>query len=108
MTISELGTSYGTENQFNLAWTASDNNSLTTATFFLYNDSLNIYGNPNVRIKKILNVFSNGDHRIAMSWTILGLLLGGRIKINNFETVNTSFPNFIKLIKKIGGKIEIK
>ena len=43
-----------------------------------------------------------------MSWTILGLLLGGRIKINNFETVNTSFPNFIKLIRKIGGKIEIK
>jgi 5-enolpyruvylshikimate-3-phosphate synthase len=43
-----------------------------------------------------------------MSWAILGLLLGGKLKIHNFETVNTSFPNFIKLIKNIGGKIEIK
>ena len=71
-------------------------------------DSLEIYGNPNIKIKKELNIFSNGDHRVAMSWTILGLLLGGKLKIHNFETVNTSFPNFIKLIKNIGGKIEIK
>jgi len=72
------------------------------------NDSLQIYGNPNIKIKKKLNIFSNGDHRIAMSWAILGLLVGGKIKIHNFETVNTSFPNFIKLIKNIGGKIEIE
>ncbi len=71
-------------------------------------DSLKIYGNPNIKIKKILNIFSNGDHRIAMSWAILGLLLGIKLKIHNFETVNTSFPNFVKLIKNIGGKIEIK
>ena len=71
-------------------------------------DSLKIYGNPNIKIKKELNIFSNGDHRIAMSWAVLGLLLGGKLKIHNFETVNTSFPNFIKLIKNIGGKIEIE
>jgi len=71
-------------------------------------DSLKIYGNPNVKIKKELNIFSDGDHRIAMSWTVLGLVLGGKLKINNFETVNTSFPNFIKIIKNIGGKIETK
>ena len=71
-------------------------------------DSLKIYGNPNVKIKKKLIIFSKGDHRIAMSWSILGLLVGGNLKINNFETVNTSFPNFITLIKKIGGKIEVK
>ena len=71
-------------------------------------DSLKIYGNPNIKIKKKLIIFSKGDHRIAMSWSILGLLVGGNLKINNFETVNTSFPNFIALIKKIGGKIEVK
>ena len=71
-------------------------------------DSLEIYGNPNIKIKKELNIFSDGDHRVAMSWAILGLLLGGKLKIHNFETVNTSFPNFIKLIKNIGGKIEVK
>jgi len=72
------------------------------------NDSLKIYGNPNIKIKKKLHIFSKNDHRIAMSWAILGLLVGGRIEIHNFETVNTSFPNFLSLIKNLGGKIEIK
>tara|TARA_Y100000590_G_scaffold350255_1_gene402077 strand:- start:3354 stop:4697 length:1344 start_codon:yes stop_codon:yes gene_type:complete len=71
-------------------------------------DSLKIYGNPNIKIHNQLNVFSKNDHRIAMSWAIFGLLRGGKMKIHNFETVNTSFPNFLNLIKKIGGKIEIK
>jgi len=71
-------------------------------------DSLQIYGNPNIKIKKELNIYSDGDHRIAMSWAILGLLVKGKLKIHNFETVNTSFPNFIKLIKDIGGKIKIE
>ena len=59
-------------------------------------------------VSKTLNIFSNGDHRIAMSWAILGLVLEGKLKIHNFETVDTSFPNFIKLIRDVGGKIEIK
>ncbi len=44
-------------------------------------------------------VDSFGDHRIAMSFTILGLISGMRIK--NAECINTSFPNFFKLLKKI-------
>ena len=59
-------------------------------------------------IKKKLNIYSNNDHRVAMSWSILALLVGGKIKIHNFETVNTSFPNFLSLIKKIGGEFEVK
>ena len=71
-------------------------------------DSLYIYGNSNIKISKKINIFSKDDHRIAMSWAILGLVLGGEVKIHNFETVNTSFPNFISLIKSIGGKVEAK
>ena len=70
--------------------------------------SLEIYGNPNIKIKKKLDIFSNNDHRVAMSWAILGLLIEGKIEIHNFDTVNTSFPNFLSLIKSVGGKIEIK
>ena len=43
-----------------------------------------------------------------MSAAILALVTGIKMKIKNFETVNTSFPNFIGLIKNLGGKIEIK
>ena len=70
--------------------------------------SLTIFGNPNLKIKKIINIHTYNDHRIAMSFIILALLTGGPIKINNCETINTSFPGFITLIKKMGAKIEIK
>ena len=70
--------------------------------------SLTIFGNPDLKIKKIINVHTYNDHRIAMSFIILALLTGGPIRINNCETINTSFPNFITLIKKMGAKVEIK
>ena len=72
------------------------------------NDSLKIYGNPNIKIKKKLDIVSNNDHRVAMSWAIFGLLIKGKVEIHNFETVNTSFPNFLSLIQNVGGKIETK
>ena len=73
------------------------------------NDTMTIYGKENLNLKnKYITVKTKGDHRICMSAVILALVTGIKIKINNFETVNTSFPNFISLIRSIGGKIEIK
>ena len=43
-----------------------------------------------------------------MSGVIISLVTGINAKIENFETVSTSFPNFIKLLRLLGGKIEIK
>jgi 5-enolpyruvylshikimate-3-phosphate synthase len=43
-----------------------------------------------------------------MSFFCLGQLIGGNIKINNFETVNTSFNKFLSIMKKIGAEYEIK
>ncbi len=57
--------------------------------------------------KKIL-VKKLGDHRICMSSVILALISGIKTKISNFETVNTSSPNFLKTIKSLGGKFEKK
>ena len=71
-------------------------------------NSLKIFGNPNIQIHKTLKIFSKKDHRIAMSFFCLGKLLNGNIKINNFETVNTSFPKFLVTMKKLGAKYEIK
>jgi len=71
-------------------------------------DSLKIFGNPSIQINKTLRIFSKNDHRIAMSFFCLGQLLKGKIKISNFETVNTSFSKFLVTMKKIGAKYEIK
>ena len=57
---------------------------------------------------KQINVPNLGDHRICMSSTILSLVTGIKAKINNFETVKTSSPNFLNIIKYLGAKFEIK
>ncbi len=48
---------------------------------------------------KEAHVSSFGDHRIAMSFAIAALKCGG--KIDGFEAVSTSFPNFVELLSKI-------
>ena len=57
--------------------------------------------------KKII-VPGLGDHRICMSAFILGILTGAVTKIKNFETVNTSSPSFLKIMKSLGAKFEIQ
>ncbi len=49
-----------------------------------------------------------GDHRICMSSFILAILTGAKIKIKNFETVFTSSPSFLKIMKNLGAKFEIQ
>ena len=72
-------------------------------------DSMIVYGTNKIKTKnKYIIIETKGDHRICMSSAILSLATGIKTKIKNFETVNTSFPKFIPLIKKMGGKIEIK
>ena len=72
-------------------------------------NEMRVYGRSFVENKnKKITVPNLGDHRICMSSTILSLVTGIRTKINNFETVNTSSPNFLKLIKSLGANFEIK
>ena len=58
--------------------------------------------------EKNIQVSSLGDHRICMSSFILAILTGAQIKINNFETVYTSSPSFLKIMKNLGAKFEIQ
>ena len=62
-----------------------------------------LYSDRNKKVK-IPNL---GDHRICMSSTILSLITGIKTKINNFETVKTSSPNFLRTIKSLGAKFEV-
>ena len=72
-------------------------------------DEMKIYGNPNLNTcGKKIGVLGVLDHRILMSSAIISLLTGIKADIKNFETVRTSSPNFLKIIKFLGGKFEIK
>ena len=71
----------------------------------LTKNSIKIYGQPNLEIKKTV-VIKNylKDHRIFMMSTIAALTCGGKWKIHDKDSINTSFPSFLKIIKKIHSK----
>ena len=50
---------------------------------------------------------TNYDHRIAMSFAIAGLNSDSSIEIASPECINTSFPEFIELGKKLGCNFEV-
>jgi len=68
-------------------------------------DSLKIYGNPNLKIKKkiIIKKFLK-DHRIFMTSVIAALVFGGNWQIHDKDSIKTSFPSFLKKIKFLGAK----
>ena len=70
---------------------------------------MKIFGKSNInRINTTIKVPNLGDHRICMSAVILSLATGTTAEIKNFETVRTSSPSFLKIIKLLGGNYEIK
>ena len=72
-------------------------------------DELKIYGKGIIDANnKLIHVSNLGDHRICMSSFVLALITGAKTKINHFETVFTSSPSFLKLMKSLGAKFEIQ
>jgi 3-phosphoshikimate 1-carboxyvinyltransferase len=75
----------------------------------LYKGEFKIYGQGLINASdKTINVPNLGDHRICMSSFVLALLTGAKTKINNFETVFTSSPSFLTIMKNLGARFEIQ
>ncbi len=73
----------------------------------LTNDSIKIYGNPNLKLKKTLKIKNYfKDHRVMALATIAALTIGGSWKIFDPNCIKTSFPSFFKILKyELGAKI---
>ena len=72
----------------------------------LTNNSIKIYGNPELEIKnKIIIKNFLKDHRVFMTSVIAALVFGGDWSIADKDAINTSFPTFLKKIKYLGAKI---
>ncbi len=68
----------------------------------LTESSIKIFGNPKINIKKKIIIKNYlKDHRIFMSSVIAGLSFGGEWHIHDKNSVNTSFPNFLKILKDL-------
>lgn len=46
------------------------------------------------------------DHRIAMSFLVLGLATENPVSIDDADAIATSFPGFVDLMEKLGARIE--
>ncbi len=67
------------------------------------NDSLTVKGG---KIKGGASVTTHGDHRIAMSFLVAGLVADKEITVDEPEMINTSFPKFVELMNGLGAKIK--
>ncbi len=45
------------------------------------------------------------DHRIAMSFLVMGLLSGKAVEVDDGSPIATSFPGFVELMNSIGAKV---
>jgi 3-phosphoshikimate 1-carboxyvinyltransferase len=64
-------------------------------------DGMTVYGTDTF---KAFHADSCGDHRIAMSMLIAGLVADGPCIIDDTECIATSFPNFFSLLEQVSQK----
>ena len=68
----------------------------------LTKNSIKIYGQPNLEIRKPIIVKNYlKDHRVFMMSTIAALTCGGKWQIHDKDSINTSFPSFLKILEGI-------
>ena len=69
----------------------------------LTNETIKIYGNPNLDLKNKKILISNflKDHRVFMSSVIAAMAFGGEWLIHDKDSINTSFPEFLDIIKEL-------
>ena len=68
-------------------------------------DSLSVVGGSGA-VRGGGSVTTHGDHRIAMSFLVLGLASQQPVTIDEAGMIGTSFPGFAALMQRIGARIE--
>ncbi|KAF0183921.1 MAG: 3-phosphoshikimate 1-carboxyvinyltransferase [Hyphomonadaceae bacterium] len=67
-------------------------------------ESLRVMGKSGAKPKGGASVTTHGDHRIAMSFLILGMASQSGVKVDEAEMIGTSFPNFVQMMTGMGGE----
>ncbi|MDX2083259.1 MAG: hypothetical protein SFV53_04675, partial [Rickettsiales bacterium] len=69
-------------------------------------DFLEIQGGINPK-KDLVKISTNMDHRIAMSFLVMGLTLENGVEIDDASMIKTSFPTFEKIFSDFGCAFEV-
>lgn len=64
-------------------------------------DDLYIEGQPDLVVPEGLQFDSLGDHRLAMTWSLVGFTGKMPVSIKNFEAVGVSYPGFLTDIERL-------
>ena len=67
-------------------------------------DDISIKGEKKINIISQKKIKTYGDHRIAMSFSILGLLFKNKLSIDDESCISISYPDFKKHLKKLSSK----
>lgn len=62
---------------------------------------LNIEGQGGITVPEGLSFDSHGDHRLAMTWALLGLCGKQPVEVRNFDSVAVSYPGFLNDIERL-------
>ncbi|MEZ4315027.1 MAG: hypothetical protein R3F14_44000 [Polyangiaceae bacterium] len=54
------------------------------------------------------DVNSHGDHRIAMTAAVLGLVAADKVRVRDVACIRTSFPRFVGTLRALGATIEVE
>ena len=64
-------------------------------------DDLYIEGQPGLQVPEGLEFDSLGDHRLAMTWSLVGLTGKVSVNVRDFEAVRVSYPGFLDDIERL-------
>ncbi len=58
-------------------------------------DNLFVEGDPNLSVEKGLKFDSDGDHRLAMTWALVGLCGNVPVHVSGMDSISVSYPDFL-------------
>ncbi|MBM4362459.1 MAG: 3-phosphoshikimate 1-carboxyvinyltransferase [Deltaproteobacteria bacterium] len=70
-------------------------------------EGLEVEGQPEGALRAA-RVASDGDHRIAMTACVLGLLGDGDTVVEDADCIATSFPRFVGTLRALGAELEVQ
>jgi 3-phosphoshikimate 1-carboxyvinyltransferase len=70
-------------------------------------DTLVVHGRGHPPMGASSTIVTHYDHRIAMSFLILGLVTENAITVDDTRAIATSFPNFVSLMRQCGAIFEL-
>ena len=64
-------------------------------------NSLYVEGNPSLEVPQGLVFDSHNDHRLAMTWALVGLCSKTPVSVRDFDCISVSYPQFLDDIHKV-------